>query len=189
MMKGLLLVFIATLLIVACKPSAEKILKDERFFNFYISYKKELFKKRKPEKVDVDSIRDFHKVTQEEMETVEAAVRKTPSIWYQFNKDVLHYLDSSINIEDSIRKFKTDSVKMTKFRYREPEKWKQSQALGRKNRALMRERKKRLEAAEKKKGKKKKKKTPPTRYKGKTRSNIDKFKGRSSEKSNSGTRL
>lgn len=186
MVKTRIIIFLSILLFVGCKPSADKILKDKKFFSFYVDYKKELFRKRKPEKVNLDSIRDFHKVTEEEIKTVEKAVRKKPEIWYQFNKDVLHYLDSSLSITDSINKFKTDSVKMTQFRYREPELWKKSQGLARKNRVLMRERKKNLEAKDKKKGKKKKKKSS-TKYRGK--STIDRFRGRSSDKGNSGTRL
>ncbi len=137
--KSVLFIF-TFLLVISCSKKAEDLLQEQRFFNFYIDYKKQLFKSVRIKKINFDSIRDFHKISKEEIELINAEIRKEPTIWYSFNEKLLKYLDSTISIEDSIKKFKSDSVKMTMFRYKEPELWKKSQDLKRKNIKLKEER-------------------------------------------------
>ena len=157
-------VFIIVFLITGCK-TAEDVLKTENYFKFYINYKEELFRTKGKSEVDVDSLQAIHKISSKDMKIVKEGVRKNPKIWYTFNQDLLKYLDSTIAIEDSIQKAKRDSIKMTKFRFREPELYRKARDLKRKNEKLIDEKYKRLGT----KRPKKKRKTPPPRYeKGKT---------------------
>jgi len=143
---------------LSCKK-AEDVLNSKNFYEFYIDYKKNLLKKRKPKRVNLDSLLSLHKITKKDLDIVKKGVRKNPNIWYHFSMNSLSILDSSISFKDSIAKIKRDSIRATMFRYKYPDRWRVSRDLYIKNKRLQKEsRKKRnLENKKKKKNKIKRK--------------------------------